>query len=317
MKRIYNDFDQNTVMLLAQASYNAYPNSSDRPNQLEGYESICWFYGYDFRNKLAEEKMVAVYKKNNTNDYLFAFRGTDSICDMIDDFEFMEKKSFPFFSKRSIYDAQIASGFCHIYTNRLSIRRNQSLQQTLFDFLVETTPKNILITGHSLGAAMAEIFTIDLCNALKYGLNLNIETITHYNFACPRVGDDNFSNAYINYCIEEKKCNIIRFVNYYDYIPCFTPQFFSYKHVTDYYLFNFFVNVNDKCELENALAQNSIASYQNVLNAILILNKTSGRVVINSFETDTLNNLYQALVLYFLVPQQELKECDGNACYIL
>lgn len=63
MKRIYNDFDQNTVMLLAQASYNAYPNSSDRPNQLEGYESICWFYGYDFRNKLAEEKMVAVYKK--------------------------------------------------------------------------------------------------------------------------------------------------------------------------------------------------------------------------------------------------------------
>ena len=67
MKRIYNDFDQNTVMLLAQASYNAYPNSSDRPNQLEGYESICWFYGYDFRNKLAEEKIVAVYNKNNTN----------------------------------------------------------------------------------------------------------------------------------------------------------------------------------------------------------------------------------------------------------
>ena len=121
----------------------------------------------------------------------------------------------------------------------------------------------------------------DLCNALKYGLNLNIETITHYNFACPRVGDDNFSNAYINYCIEEKKCNIIRFVNYYDYIPCFTPQFFSYKHVTDYYLFNFFVNVNDKCELENALAQHSIASYQNVLNAILIQNKTSGLSLIH------------------------------------
>ena len=57
MKRIYNDFDQNTVMLLAQASYNAYPNSSDRPNQLEGYESICWFYGYDLASILVETRL--------------------------------------------------------------------------------------------------------------------------------------------------------------------------------------------------------------------------------------------------------------------
>jgi hypothetical protein len=106
--------------------------------------------------------------------------------------------------------------------------------------------------------------------------------------------------AYQHYCINTKLCNIIRFVNYYDYVPCLAPEDYGYVHVSNYYLFNFY---ECKEDVPHPFVYHSIINYKIVLNQILIEKKQRGQVTGED-----------SITLSFQLASQSALECDGDSC---
>ncbi|MDT8861312.1 lipase family protein [Alkalihalobacillus sp. MEB130] len=145
---------------------------------------------------------------------IIAFRGTDSNPDWMVDAE-VAQVPFPY-TKETCH---VHEGFSAIY---------QSCRDDIMDTL-ENIPlkKQIYVTGHSLGAALATLCSMDLTT---HGYH-----VTLYNFASPRVGDPLFAQQF-NEKIEES----YRFVNIYDIVPLLPPesiyspltdQMYQYEHI--------------------------------------------------------------------------------------
>eukprot|EP01094_Clydonella_sp_ATCC50884_P021052 TRINITY_DN4530_c0_g1_i1.p1 TRINITY_DN4530_c0_g1~~TRINITY_DN4530_c0_g1_i1.p1 ORF type:complete len:306 (+),score=75.95 TRINITY_DN4530_c0_g1_i1:43-918(+) len=78
----------------------------------------------------------------------------------------------------------------------------------------------VLVTGHSLGAALAEICALDLVE------HRFASDVTVINFGSPRVGNDGFSAYY-----SEHVPNTTRVVNNRDIVPSLPPKVFGFEHV--------------------------------------------------------------------------------------
>lgn len=132
------------------------------------------------------------------------FRGSDSVLNWIDDIRILQMK-YP-----NCNDCYIHKGF---YKTALSIK-NETID-TIKMFSNEY--KNIIAAGHSLGAAITAIITLEL--------NLmNIETEV-YNFGQPRIGNENFA-MFSTQII--KKYN--RYTHNRDIVPHLPPNEFGYYH---------------------------------------------------------------------------------------
>ncbi len=110
---------------------------------------------------------------------------------------------------------EIHEGFYNIY---LSIR-DQLLSE--LKTLEANNPKQLIITGHSLGASVSTIATFDLAKMTPEPIN--------YTFASPRVGNIAFANRYNSF-----KLNTQRVFNTEDVVPDLPPpvlQDFIYEHV--------------------------------------------------------------------------------------
>lgn len=156
-----------------------------------------------------------------------AFRGTMETQEWMQNFTY-QQKSFPFGNKMKQQNAlflnnskkspNIHSGFLNIYNN---------FRNNLIERIKKINPTQILIGGHSLGGAIATICGLDL-KILGY------KPIV-YNFASPRVGDDNFC-----YLVDKLNLPLYRIVNTCDIAPAFpmsvSPNFdnpenpFLYTH---------------------------------------------------------------------------------------
>jgi triacylglycerol lipase len=143
-----------------------------------------------------------------TNKILIvAFRGTESIHDWMDDFDFIPAPYAPVPGRGTVHQ-----GFQLVY---LTIRNN----------LIALLNKNaagfnqIYITGHSLGGALCALAAVDIVN-----VNSNLAP-TVYTWAEPRVGHDDFVtfyNTHINVCY--------RIVNVWDVVPHLPPEIAGYEH---------------------------------------------------------------------------------------
>jgi predicted lipase len=104
--------------------------------------------------------------------------------------------------------------------------------------------QQILITGHSLGGAIATLLSFDI---LYNNLNYDIKLIT---FGSPRVGNQHFVENFNKYNIYSK-----RITHYYDIVPHLPQQFLNYRHIsqeiwyneenTEYKLCNDLDNIED------------------------------------------------------------------------
>lgn len=129
-------------------------------------------------------------------------------------------------------DIMIHNGFNTIYTEM-----RDSLIKTAKGF--STKPYTLIVTGHSLGAAMTTLAAIDLTMSIP---NVN-QTLVHV-FGCPRVGNAAFANLIKS----RKNLTIHRVVNNSDFfteVPlAITPNIskpdspFPYTHVGDEHSFN-------------------------------------------------------------------------------
>ena len=159
-----------------------------------------------------------VWKYNPTqqedNNILFiAFRGTIKIEEWFQDVQYSQKqfiqpkKTTDLNQQKAMFlrniedQPMLHSGFLEVYLN---------FSEKLLSTIKELKPKQIIITGHSLGAAIASICALNL-------KILNYNCIT-YTFASPRIGDMNLSNF-----INKEKITIYNIINTLDIIPTLPP----------------------------------------------------------------------------------------------
>lgn len=108
---------------------------------------------------------------------------------------------------------KIHRGFFKAYN---SIR--DKLLKVVTKLNIDYPDRQILITGHSMGGALSQICSLDLC------LSLGLKNIVNYHYASPKVGNSNFATEYNNRCYTNYGINIAN-----DPVP-HIPPCFNYKY---------------------------------------------------------------------------------------
>jgi triacylglycerol lipase len=102
----------------------------------------------------------------------------------------------------------VSAGFNGVYS-RSGGSMSASMQKQIFAML-PAQPSEVLITGHSLGAALAQLLVLDM-RASSPSV-----TVNSINFSSPRVGGQHWQAA----CeATGATARITRVINYYDYVP--------------------------------------------------------------------------------------------------
>lgn len=124
---------------------------------------------------------------------LIAFRGTDGFYDVMTDMDFIEKAD------------GYHSGFHNAARNHYN-RFTESVYYTLengqsigftdyLDKMCSESNYKMIVTGHSLGAAAANVFTSKFVNGYK---NMNTENVVAYTYASPLTCSSNIANSSVN-----------------------------------------------------------------------------------------------------------------------
>ncbi|GAB3347526.1 lipase family protein [Lysobacter tyrosinilyticus] len=251
--------DPTLTLALAVASEAAYDYYSGDPiTPPENYTQVDGWTGWDeFLETGSQEKYGLVFQSQvDAGTFIFAFRGTDSDLDAWEDVHFLTTDFVP--NKGSINPTpRVSSGFYGIY-NDVGDGMTQSMQQQLFALIAKYQPTQIYVTGHSLGAALSQLFSLDLAISQPIA-SINI------NFASPMVGTDSWQTAYANAI---SASNSVRVYNYWDYVPSLPPDKFGYRTVGNGFLTSFYV----KGEwFPHELSRHSIVNLTTVLSHALPL----------------------------------------------
>lgn len=244
------------LAVASKAAYNYY--SGDPITPPDGYTQVTGWTGWDaFFDTGSEEKYGLVFQSQaDSGTYIFAFRGTDSDLDGWEDVHFLTTDFVP--TQGSIDPTpHVASGFYGIYD---SVGGNmiQSMRQQLFSLLATYKPTQLYVTGHSLGAALSQLFSLDLAISQP-------TTSTNINFSSPMVGTDSWQTAYD---ATISAGDSIRVYNYWDYVPSLPPDTFGYSTVGEGFVTSFYV----KGEwFPHELSRHSIVNLTTVLTNALPL----------------------------------------------
>ncbi len=151
--------------------------------------------------------------------YIFAFRGTDSDLDVYEDL-FINTASFVPYQGQLSPAPSVASGFFSVYTGIGGTTLTQSMQQQVFTLLNRIPrPRKIYITGHSLGAALSQLFTLDVAVSTPDVWAANM------NFASPKVGLTDWQAIYNSQAAQQNPATrTVRVYNYWDYVPSVPPR---------------------------------------------------------------------------------------------
>jgi triacylglycerol lipase len=190
------------------------------------YEKIATIDNYKTSTHVSLLKVQSIDTDNKPNSCLvIAFRGTDDLTDWNTNLQTIQK---PFGNIGKVH-----SGFKEAY---LSIKKD------LFRYLNDYSLP-IFVTGHSLGAALATLTTLDVYKSDYFD--------SCYTFGSPRTGNPDFVNSII--------CNqIYRVVNNCDIVTVVPLDFplIKYKHIGKSYL------LDDHSNLVNDMSEEEIIDYQ-------------------------------------------------------
>ncbi|HEX8109045.1 MAG TPA: lipase family protein [Kofleriaceae bacterium] len=214
--------DPSLTLALAQASVAAYADYEGKPVvPPPGYRFLDRWTGWDSFVLGGQEERFGVLFRSIASPptYIFAFRGTDSDLDIWNDL-FAETTTFvPYDSSKTPQPpAYVSAGFYGIYSlTGGSMQR--SMQQQVFALLQKYGIDFFYITGHSLGAALSSLFTLDVRLTTPHLRPSNM------NFASPMVGTERWAQVYA-----QQGAPTRRVFNYYDYAPDLPPLPY-YTHV--------------------------------------------------------------------------------------
>jgi len=261
--------DAARARLLLEASiqaYSAFDESKpemcrrDKVTPPTGYTLVDSWTGVDaiFSEDRSTECYGLVFRSDATpSTYIFAFRGTDSPKELLEDLGLERKAFVPFESDVPVGDAEVESGFFDIYTET---NRDPSMQSQLFALVdkyckADEQMGDLLVTGHSLGAALSQLFTLDLA------LSRPQLTVASYNYACPRVGNSDFVALYEAQTPQRNPATrTLRVQNTYDVVPCNPVEAMGYLHTSPALLLAFY---EDKLDV---VGNHASAHYKAVLD---------------------------------------------------
>ncbi|EGD72617.1 hypothetical protein PTSG_04353 [Salpingoeca rosetta] len=151
---------------------------------------------------------------DSVNKYIVvAFQGTHNLKQWIDDLKFM-KTDLHYPGAGS--DVKVHRGFYEAY---------QEVKGTVDRFVESTFRQNpnyrILVTGHSLGAALAAMCSLDL------SIQFPSASIYHYTFGQPRVGNAPFYDFFKQSSIKAS----FRFVHNRDIVPHLPLEAMGFHHI--------------------------------------------------------------------------------------
>jgi len=124
-----------------------------------------------------------VVRNKTTGSIFVAFRGTVSLEDWLTDFTFPEE-AHPW--------GKVEDGFAHVY-NQCSADVRTFVKAGA---RASTQPPRVVVTGHSLGGALATLATADL---VSEGV---APQAAMYTFASPRVGDRPFAREFNKHVLQ-------------------------------------------------------------------------------------------------------------------
>ncbi|WCJ35429.1 alpha/beta-Hydrolases superfamily protein [Euphorbia peplus] len=204
---------------------------------------------YNFRNEYLNKKSTQAFVLKDTttdpNTIVVAFRGTnpfdaDDICTDVDiswyEFDGIGKFHSGFTNALGLqkdgWPNQIASETNHLYAY-------YEIRRVLKEMLEKNENAKFIVTGHSLGGALAILF-VGVLIIHEEGLILDrIEGV--YTFGQPRVGDRKFG-SYMEEKMKEYDIRYLRYVYCNDIVPRlpYDDSTLLYKHFGDCLYFNSF-----------------------------------------------------------------------------
>lgn len=145
------------------------------------------------------------------NAIVVAFRGSIDITNWIDNFTFTKKRAYKDFPNVKVHQGfywayrSVATQVLPAVRKQLKIHPNAS----------------VMVTGHSLGAAVAAICTFEL----HFVENITVDAL--YTFGEPRVGNPDFSGILHNSSID-----MFRVTHFRDVVPHLPPTWVGFQHTT-------------------------------------------------------------------------------------
>ena len=154
-----------------------------------------------------------------TNAIFVAFRGSENFQNWINNMKI--SKTMPY---SSYPDVAVEKGFYESYTYISS-----EIQECVLKLSANYNTNNVMITGHSLGGALAYLYAFDVMINLPKTLIID-SVIT---FGSPRVGNNLFVNLYNSYVIPS-----FRITHYYDIVPHVPEELLGFQHVSEEVWYN-------------------------------------------------------------------------------
>ncbi|SKA77915.1 Lipase (class 3) [Caloramator quimbayensis] len=238
------------------------------------------------RNLSSGKKVIAI-----------SFKGTSGTLDYINDFRisWVDYKSKRYNNEMSFY-----KGFYSIEKTFEEIEDKINLQgRTLKEIIQSKDPNYIFwITGHSLGGAIATIYSIKLFDER----GIDADKIFVYTFGTPAVGDKRFIETF------DDKLNMFSIVNEYDpvpYSPIYGDKIADYLNLAIPTVSHMQLIAKDVMEQESTLGTlyvipvemqqiNTIEKIKNILS----FKYHSINTYINNLNSEKANDMYK--LYYFL-----------------
>ncbi|WP_129689560.1 lipase family protein [Gottfriedia acidiceleris] len=226
--RVENIFNSKDAILLAAMCYQSNQLIENEKGEIilpRGFELRHIIYA--FAGVEEPEAEPFGFLAESKNEIVIAFRGTDSFKDNESDQD-LYQVDYPFVENVG----KTHRGFTCIYQSA----RNEMIRE-----LMKLSPnKKLLITGYSLGGALAVLSSFDIA------VNTDFENPSVYTFGSPRVADPEFA-----YRFNQIVWNSVRIFNVHDIIPTlpaeaypppFTAKGLYYQHVNNKYPVSFQLN---------------------------------------------------------------------------
>jgi triacylglycerol lipase len=164
-----------------------------------------------------------------TNDVYVVWRGTKNGIEWKQDAKFFHTPC-SFLPQRADKTINVELGFHELYVTGGTSPSPQNAVKNYLNKLTNKKNRTVWVTGHSLGGALS---TLNACDLLENVTGF--KAIRLYNFAAPRVGDENFADIFDAQTLINRKPGAFRIVNDRDIVPKLPLEIFGYKHVNQYH----------------------------------------------------------------------------------